>query len=239
MDRTHLALPFLAASLALGCGSKPPATVATDGAPTTAPERIEKPPMVEAEVGAMSEEKVASTFRGASDALMECLSSGARALPYLGGTIRFRLVVDQKGKALSAHLKDSTLGHRATERCMLDALRARVWPEPVGGRTGIAETEFTFAPPGGTRPPVALPVAAGGKAAGDVRGALTACGASSRAKGLAATLYVDPSGKVLGAGLSGADPATEEAADCVMRAIDGLSFPSPGSWVGKLTVRAN
>jgi hypothetical protein len=25
----------------------------------------------------------------------------------------------------------------------------------------------------------------------------------------------------------------------VMRAIDGLSFPSPGSWVGKLTVRAN
>jgi hypothetical protein len=239
MARTHLALPLLAAALALGCGSKPPATVATDGAPTTSPERIDKPPTVEAEVGAMSEEKVASTFRGASDALMECLSSGSRELPYLGGTIRFRLIVDAKGKALTAHLKESTLGHRATERCMLEALRTRTWPAPVGGRTGIAETEFAFDPPGGTRPPVALTAASVGKAAGDVRGALASCGASSRAKGLAATLYVDPSGKVLGAGLSGSDPSTEEAADCVMRAIEGLSFPSPGSWVGKLTVRAN
>ncbi len=238
MPRTPLALPFALATLSLGCGPKAPTNAVADGAPTAERQRAERPPMVEAEVGAMSEEKVASTFKGASSSLMDCLSSGSQELPYLSGAIRFRLIVDQQGKAIAAHLKESTLGHRATERCMLDALKTRSWPSPVGGRTGIAETEFTFDPPGGTRPPVTMP-SSGNKAGSELRQALSTCGASKRAKGLSATVYIDPTGKVVGAGVAGADPASEDAADCVLRAVNEVSFPSPGSWVGKLTVRAD
>ncbi|MDI3290108.1 AgmX/PglI C-terminal domain-containing protein [Polyangium sp. 15x6] len=192
----------------------------------------------EAEIGALDQDKVQSTLQRTSDKLSACFHNGVRRIPFMGGEIKFALRIAQGGTATVAYLKESTLGDRETESCMLGALRSASWPSPVGGKEGLAEGGFAFDPSADERPPVALAPDRLGKELPKAKQALATCRASQGAGPITATMYLDTDGKPLAVGISSADPKGDAAAKCVVDALRGMNFPSPGSYAGKVSLVA-
>lgn len=219
----------------IGCGSSTPEPAWSDqSSPVDGARRTGPAVSMDADIGALDEAKVLSTFRTAQPAISNCLTRGAERLPYLAGRVRFHVRVDQSGKATSVHLEASDIGDRTTEECMLRVLAEKSWPAPEGGREGIAETEFSFDPPGNARPPVDWSLANAGKGGEMFEAELSRCKREAGAGDLTAVAYVDTDGKVLAIGVSGEDARVEAAADCVVAAAKAAELSSPGSWVAKL-----
>jgi predicted small lipoprotein YifL len=187
------------------------------------------------EFGGMNEEKVTKTFKRVQPDLVECLTVIGASRDYLVGEVGFLVTVDDSGKPLSAHMERSNLGNYAAERCMIDILLGARWPKPVGGRKGLARSGMTY-DPGDVRPPVQW-------TASDIESTLTADkNASSLAQcggggPFEITAYVSPQGKVLSAGVAHTDDNGEETAACLVSAVEGMVFGSPGSWRAKVTFR--
>ncbi|MDX2055371.1 MAG: AgmX/PglI C-terminal domain-containing protein [Polyangiaceae bacterium] len=191
--------------------------------------------VMSSEIGGLNEDAVEAAFSGSSNSLEHCFRKGVDRVEFLGGEAGFSIKIDQSGSIVSARLEKSTLGDRATENCMLKALKARNWPKPVGGRTGVAQKSFAFDPAGG-RPAATLDerFAADVVRRPEFKEAVQGCVGSS-AGTFTATAYVDTSGKVLAASATAPDDASEQAVDCIADAISSMQFPSPGSWPGKVT----
>src|SRR5262249_39649412 len=100
-------------------------------------------PSIESEGGGLDEGKVKQTFERLAGKLSGCYNQGAQRLAYLAGEVRFVVRVAKDGSARFAFVKESTLGDREAERCMLSVLEASAWPKPEGGE-GLAENSFTF-----------------------------------------------------------------------------------------------
>jgi hypothetical protein len=227
-------VPALLATCAVGCAEAPP--------PAAAPAVVEAPierkhggPSVESEIGALNELKVQQTFQRSSEKLSACYSKGSARLPYLSGDVRFVVRVAKDGSARWAYVKDSSLGDRDTESCMLAVLKEAAWPHPEGGE-GLAENSFTFEPGGDERAPVAWKPEQLGSSYKNARGALAQCRKKAGTKGLKATLYVETDGKPAAIGVSSADERGEAAVECVVGALHGLKFNSPGSYASKVSV---
>lgn len=187
------------------------------------------------EVGALDEGQVKSAFNGSVNALTKCFEKGTERVPFLSGSIRISVRVPASGKA-HAFMKSSTLGSREAERCMLDAVEARSWPAPVGGKVGIAENEFTFDPAEGVRQAVSWSPSDAGKNVEKAVAALSSCRQKAGGAGkLSATLYVETDGSVKSVGVAGDDPSAESAADCVVSAMRDIKLSSPGSFAAKVT----
>jgi hypothetical protein len=228
---------FLGA-IALGlaaCGGPPPAPVAP---PTTGPDESAAKPMIgmEAEIGALDEGKVRKAFERATPAMLACFKQGLEKVPFLAGQARFALRIDQAGRARVAYLKESTIGDRATEDCMIAAAKAASFPKPVGGREGLAETTLDFPPTGDERPPVEWTPERLGPKLRAAKGAIAAC--RGKAGPVRATIYVDTDGKPLAIGVASADEKGDAAAACVVDKLKGFTFPSPGSYPAKVTIDA-
>jgi hypothetical protein len=108
-----LSLPLLAA---LGCGggeTPPPKTAddATDGQTEHSGPKMS----ASAEIGALDEGKVTSTFQSAQGDLQQCLSAGAGRNELEGGDIAFFVKIGSTGRIVHAHAERSTIGDRETE----------------------------------------------------------------------------------------------------------------------------
>lgn len=228
---------LLAVSVLAACsGSPAPETPVDDGAGDPRPKNTGTGVGVEADIGALNEGQVTATFQKAQGAFGRCMDAGRSRLPYLGGTVAFKVRVGSSGRANSAFLTRSTLGDRDTETCMLDALKKASWPAPVGGREGIAQTEFTFDSDGSVRQPVEWTVEDAGKNAKKARDAVAKCARDAHAGKVTATLYVETDGSILSVGVSGEEDGTEAAASCVVSALKDLKLSSPGSFAAKLVL---
>jgi hypothetical protein len=187
-----------------------------------------------AEIGALDEAKVTSTFNGALGDLQKCLAAGAKRNELEGGDIGFFVKIGSTGRIVHAHAERSTLGDRATEKCMLDALGRRSWPEPQGGENGLAHNSFSFDMPNDARPPTDWSADRVQAAVAGVSGKLTQCKRGARGD-VTATVYVDPDGSALSVGIAVSDEAGESAADCLVSVLKDAKYPSPGSWPAKVT----
>lgn len=229
------ALVVLAASL-VGCGGAPPK-------PATEPASAQQPSAaprngvaVSAEVGALDEEATRKSFERATKTMTRCFQKGTERVPFLAGDVAFYVRVAGDGSAKYVFLRDSTLGDRATEECMLRALREAAWPAPVGGAEGEAKNDFHFEPGSDERPPVTWHPGQLGAPFRNAQRALQECRRGAGAGPMKATLYVDTEGKPLAVGVSVSDEKGERAAPCVVEALKGLTYPSPGSYAAKATV---
>lgn len=222
------------AALAVACSSSPPPPAETPRASNDS-DRPRGGPSFESEIGALDELKVKQTFQRSAEQLSGCFSKGSQKLPYLAGEIRFVVRVAKDGSARWAYVKDSTLGDRDTESCMLSVLKGATWPRPEGGE-GLAENSFTFDPGGDERPPVAWSPEQLGAPYKNAKGTLAQCRKKAGAKAMKATLYVDTDGKAAAIGVSGSDEHGEDAVSCVIGALSSLKFPSPGSYASKVSV---
>ena len=187
-----------------------------------------------AEIGALDEAKVTATFQAAQGALQRCVATGAARNEMEGGDIAFFVKIGEDGRIVHAHAERSTIGDRETEKCMLDALRSRSWPAPVGGKAGLARNSFGFDMPNDVRPPTAWEPGRVEGAVASLTPRLSECKQGVKGE-LTATVYVDPEGAVTSAGVAASDESGEGAADCVTSVLKGARFPSPGSWPAKVT----
>ena len=222
-------------ALSAGCASGPPKEPESAATPSDDGGRRRATPSFESEIGALDELKVKQTFARSADKLSACFSKGSQRLPYLAGDVRFVVRVAKDGSARWAYVKDSSLGDRETESCMLAVLKSATWPRPEGGE-GLAENSFSFEPGGDERPPVAWSPEQLGAPYRGAKGALAQCRKKAGTKALKATLYVDTDGKPASIGVSSADERGEQAIACVIGALEGLKFPSPGSYASKVSV---
>ena len=114
----------LAALASAGCAGEPPPVVAAVVAP---PERVEKPPEAESEIGGLNEEAVNAAFAALRPGVLHCAEQGASKTSTLGGDIKVKVRIDRAGAARWAYVSESSLGDRETEKCVL-ALRAERRP---------------------------------------------------------------------------------------------------------------
>lgn len=233
-------LTFSVIAAAAGCGAAPPPPADDGGSkPTEAPIAHHARPGfgAESEIGGLDEGKVKRAFERATTQLSACYDKGAERLPYLAGEVSFRLRITKEGTVRWAHVKDSSLGDRATEECMLAILKHASWPRPEGGE-GLAENSYKFEPGSEERPPVAWSPEQLGPPFRKAHGALAKCrsGADAGTGAIKATLYVDTDGKASAVGVATADERGDAAASCVIDTLRGLTFPSPGSYASKVSV---
>ncbi|MEZ4313016.1 MAG: AgmX/PglI C-terminal domain-containing protein [Polyangiaceae bacterium] len=191
---------------------------------------------MESEIGALDANKVQAVFDSAASDIKSCYERGVARVPFMAGEIKLAIRVSEDGSTKHAFVKDSTLGDRTTESCMLSAVKHRTWPKPQGGKEGTAETSFMFEPGEDERPPVDWTEANMGPAFQKARSALNACRSSAGAGPMRVTLYVETDGKPMAVGIAGNDAKSEEAATCVVDALMGLKLSSPGSYAAKVTV---
>jgi len=235
LSRSALGASLLLLTASCGGGGSPSAKSADD-------EVAEKPSgehhssgmAASAEIGALDQGKVTKVFKGVGGELQRCLADGAKRNEFEGGDIGFIVKIDKDGKVAHAHAEQSTLGDRATEKCMLDVLGRKKWPAPEGGDIGLARNSYSFDMPNDTRPPTAWGADRVQKTLSDIGSKIGACknGASAR---LSITVYVNPEGAAISAGVAGADDAVESAADCVVSVLKEAKFDSPGSWPAKVS----
>jgi hypothetical protein len=192
-------------------------------------------PAVESEIGALDEDKVDKVFGKTLGSLQRCLDQGSRRVEFIGGSVSFFIKVDGDGQLSHAHLERSTIGDRDTEKCMLDVLAKRPWPKPVGGESGFARKSFEFDPPNDVRPPADLSEDFVSEALdGKLSMKIDECKNGTRGR-FTATMYVDTEGAVLAVGVTPPDEGGESAVDCLVDALKQATFPSPGSWPGKIS----
>lgn len=222
-----------AVTIACGGGQKPDAENATDVTARGSGE--DRPRMsASAEIGALDEDKVTSTFNAAQGDLQRCLLDGSRRNEHAGGDVAFFVKIDKRGRVAHAHLERSTIGDRETEKCMLRVLEKRSWPAPQGGDMGLARSSIGFDPPSDARPPTDWAPARVDGTLKAVASQVNSCRGEAGGE-LTATVYVDPDGAALTVGAAASDEAAASAIDCVIEVLKGATYPSPGSWPAKVT----
>ena len=228
-------------SLLVACGGETanqpanaPTAESSDQAERTAHSR-KGLPSVQSELGEVDLKDAERAFASADGAIAGCHKKGLAKIEYLAGDIGFLVRIGADGKARYAVVESSSLGDRATERCMVDALTQTRWPVPKGGEAEARKLlSFT---PGDAREPAAWPAE---KVAGTVKDkadAVNACKKGSSAQ-YHVTAYVQPSGrdgKFESIGVAASSPDAFAAADCVVDALKSSKLPSPGSYAAKVT----
>ncbi|HEY4120081.1 MAG TPA: AgmX/PglI C-terminal domain-containing protein [Byssovorax sp.] len=215
------------AALALacaGCAGDPPPVVSAVVAP---PERVEKPPEAESEIGGLNEEAVNAAFAALRPGVLHCAEQGASKTSTLGGDIKVKVRIDRAGAARWAYVSESSLGDRDTEKCVLALARAKTWPKPVGG-DGLAESSFSI---DATKEPVLVEEKKVARDVARARAAVQHCRRAVRGT-FTATAHVAASGKVSAAGVSAPNELAEDASDCMVEELLKLRFRTG---VGKAT----
>ncbi len=182
--------------------------------------------------GGMNENKINRAVRRVQGELGECLMAGYEDVELLGGDVQFLIEINSKGRAQAVYVEKSDLGSHLVEQCMVDALKAKKWPKPVGSTLGVAHTAMGFSPPEDLRAPIAWTAA-------DVRSHLKKQEAQFAECGTEGgpfefTAYIDASGKVMSAGVAHVDAGGNDVSECLLAKIEESRFPSPGSYPAKV-----
>ncbi len=214
-------------------------------------------PVVQQELGSIDERAVMQTFNKLQGQLGKCQAQGRDRVEYLSGDVKVFLRIDANGKVRYGYFEESSLGDRATEKCMLDVFTAAQWPKPIGGEAEV-RNGFGF-DPGGERQPAAWgpeKVMVAIDDAKDVKKELAKC----KATGVKITAYVvhdegddkdehpakkkgpapkkdekKHGGKFTAIGVSAPNKDAAEKVDCVLDALKDLKLPSPGSYAAKVS----
>jgi hypothetical protein len=149
---------------------------------------------------------------------------------FLGGRIELAFRVRTDGSVLWVYPRQSNIGDRDTERCMLEVAASTRFSRPQGG-----EAEFAYPlevdPADDVRPPTFWDPTRVMSNVERVRGEIVDCGTGP----FHVTVYVAPGGRVVAAGASTPDQTQSDALDCVADAVRGWTMPDPGSYPAKVS----
>jgi hypothetical protein len=222
------------ASLGLACGSHGSAAPAP-GAQSSGEEAPARAAADELSVvglrGTLSQNEIQGALEPRMLKFAQCVQRRSEQLDVISGGMALEFHVALDGKVGSVYPRESSLGDREAERCVLALAQATRFPAPHGGEADFSWS-FEVPPDDSVREPVAL-------SAEDVAGVIVqnralidaTCGTGS----YLVTAYIDPSGKVAAVGAAARDAPSALNLDCVTEAIENFVFASPGSYVAKVT----
>jgi hypothetical protein len=131
-----------------GCAKKTPPPQPPPVA--AAPEPIERPVVepkpdddgmsVSGTLGTVDDAEIAQAYKARWSDVTRCLREAAPRLGYLGGKVEIKVRLGKGGVVKTAHVQDSTLGHYAAERCLVELTSSMQFPTPRGG----VEAEFAY-----------------------------------------------------------------------------------------------
>lgn len=188
--------------------------------------------------GTLSQEEIQRALTPRLPKFLRCASARRGELEVLAGKLTFGFHLAANGLVTAVQVNQSTLGDRASERCMVDVAQSTQFPAPHGG-----EADFTWPLELPPDPDVRVPVQLGADVAQPISSARPARGIA-RGEALqgvcgggqyVVTAYLDADGRVLAAGVATPDISTPTELDCVAAGVRDWSFPSPGSYLGKLS----
>lgn len=220
-----------------------------DGPPPEDPTKVEKKPEKHAEgpkgptmeydLGPIDpgtwKQKVASLKGKWND----CYLAAASKNPTLEGKLTFTVRTRKDGSVKWAFVKESSLGDRTVERCILDSIREQNFGPPMDAREGeVAGHTYGWELDGDDhRPADPAATTAVSPAINAVKSKIAACRAKASSKGaLLATFYVAKGGKPLSVGVSVSDPEGEAAVDCIVEVLMAQKYVNKSSWTTKVTV---
>lgn len=185
--------------------------------------------------GVLSPEEIQGALEPKMLKFSRCVQRRSGDVEWLSGGVTFEFRVTTTGTVASVYPRQSSMGDRATEQCMLEVAKATRFPVPRGG-----EAEFGWSLEVPLDPEVRAPVAWTEAQARDAisQQAQTlreTCGGGA----FDLTAYVDIDGKVVAVGGAVADEASAEKLECATSAVQQWAFPSPGSYAAKLNFRVD
>ena len=220
MSRLGPSLVLILATGWAGCGggeTPPPRHAAV-----AEPEPVEVvehggPSQYDAEIGGLSQDEIESELRTVEPKLVACVNEAATSMSYVGGRASLKMRVDREGGVRWAYLKETTLGDRDVERCVLGVVKNRTWPRPKSGE-GLAETSFDVE---AANPPPLLTTRTSSRLAERASAATRKCRKGVKGA-FTATAYFGARGEVLSVGVAPPDERGEPAVDCVADALKDL-----------------
>ena len=162
--------------------------------------------------------------------VVACVMKRSVDIEALGGHMKLSLRVARDGSTKWAFLRESTIGDRETERCVIDLAMAKTWPKPVGGE-GLAEKAFDVDP---QRVPKNLEEKRVHRALDEARREVARCKKGVRGT-FFATAYLRSNGHVAAAGAAPPRENAEEAVDCIVASVKKLQFGKLGGKMSKLS----
>jgi hypothetical protein len=178
----------------------------------------------------MNQEAVEQQFSRLQRDVQRCLEQGMGRIDALGGTFTVSLRIKTDGAVRWSYLAESTLGDRASERCILAAADATRWPKPKSGE-GEASHTFTFDANMDVHTWKSTRMRS---AMSSIMKKLWKCVSGVRGR-FTATVYVRSDGKVVSAGVAPPNADAEEKSDCVVDVLETFNFGRQRRRISKVT----
>jgi len=186
---------------------------------------------IEGLMGTISQDQVNITLQPRTEGFARCFAQGA-GVDFLGGDIRLSFRIHTDGSVAWVFPSQTSIGHRAVERCIVERARGIRFPRPRGG-----EAEFTWGfgydAPSDVRAPLNWDATRIASAIASNGASLVAqCGGH---RGYRVTAYVQGGGQVIAAGVAARDNDTAAQLDCIAQGVAGWRMPDPGSYPAKVS----
>ncbi len=185
-------------------------------------------------MGTIPDYKIHERLEPKLPAFQDCFDRRAAQLEVVGGQIELYFRVSLDGRVSWVYPRQSSIGDRETERCVLAIAAATRFPEPQGGGEAEFAWGFEIPPPDDVRPPVDWDEARVRAAVRQGAHAIRACRGTEHASYII-TAYVAPGGQVMSAGTAAGDQVPPQQLDCVSDAVREWQMPDPGSYPAKVT----
>ncbi|HEX7479709.1 MAG TPA: AgmX/PglI C-terminal domain-containing protein [Polyangiales bacterium] len=219
------------------CGGKPVQPAAAPAAQPSAGDddgaAAERHMQVEGTLGTIPTRRIEETMQAKLPALQRCFYEGTGEVEFLAGHMKFYFRVGLDGRVEYVHPRGSSIGHRATELCLLEIARKARFPKPQGGGAAEFVWGFEIESPDGVRAPVVWDEARVGGSVREQRATLDHCALGSGH--YIVTSYVAPGGTVLSAGAAADSQEAADKIDCVVAAVKSWHMPDPGSYPAKVS----
>jgi hypothetical protein len=155
-----------------------------------------------------------------------CIQQSRRTVRWVSGAIKFGFRVDADGRISELRPLTSTIGHRALEQCLTDAVLQTQFPKPAGRATA----EFNW---GMSIDPITERFDENKKnskpfsrlARKEARELFGACEIKRRRAKFRVTAYVAPGGRLLSAGAVSMPASAGDKVDCVLEQFGKWHLP--------------
>lgn len=178
--------------------------------------------------GTLNKGDVHQTMEARQEAFDACIQESRRSVRWVSGAIKFGFRVDSEGRISELRPLSSTIGHRALEQCLTDAVMETQFPKPAGRATAefnwgmsidsVAQKAFEDTNSKSSKPFARL----ARKEAKDVFGT---CEIKRRRARFRVTAYVAPGGKLLSAGAVPMPATANDKVDCVLEQFGKWHLP--------------
>jgi len=201
--------------------------------PESEPDEPHDDVQIEGITGSYGHDVVLSMQNDHQDQMLDCYAHALSERAYAYGRIVIAVHVASDGRVEWAYAKETDLGHRGAEKCMVDRIAHSRFPPPQGNADAEVSFSYEFDPAG--RPADPADAERLGDAIASHQTEVQGC--TGGRSGFTLTVYADRDGAVTAAGVSTPDAQGAAAADCLADAAKRWTLPPGGSWFAKLSAQ--